>query len=136
MRSLDLIKSSNGKTKWTERIVYFDDLVSDYNKQVAENFKKQAIIDNLEEKNISLSTEKGNILKNLAESEYNLKQTETDYDGLLKKYELEKSKNNKNQKKIGELNNTIDFLKNNKRAPSLEELKDYQFKRKRSISKW
>ena len=129
MRSLDLIKSSSSKTKWLERITYFDDLITDYNKQVTENFSKQNKIDSLEEKIVILDSRANEI-------ESNLKQTEKDYDEVLKKYMNEKDKNKENLKEIRKLNKTIEFLKTNKRAPSLEELKDYQFKRKKSVSKW
>ena len=128
MRSLDLIKSSSSKTKWLERITYFDDLITDYNKQVTENFSKQNKIDSLEEKIVILDSRANEI-------ESNLKQTEKDYDEVLKKYMNEKDKNKENLKEIRKLNKTIEFLKTNKRAPSLEELKDYQFKRKKSVSK-
>lgn len=33
------------------------------------------------------------------------------------------------------LNERIDFLKTNRRAPSIEELKDYKYKRKKSVAK-
>lgn len=128
MRSLDLIKSSSSKTKWLERITYFDDLITDYNKQVTENFSKQNKIDSLEEKIVILDSRAN-------EMESNLKQTEKNYDEILKKYMNEKDKNKENLKEIRKLNKTIEFLKTNKRAPSLEELKDYQFKRKKSVSK-
>ena len=39
------------------------------------------------------------------------------------------------EKEIKNLNERIDFLKNNRRAPSIEELKDYDFKRKKSVAK-
>ena len=128
MRNLDLIKSSSSKTKWLERITYFDDLITDYNKQVTENFSKQNKIDSLEEKIVILDSRANEI-------ESNLKQTEKDYDEVLKKYMNEKDKNKENLKEIRKLNKTIEFLKTNKRAPSLEDLKDYQFKRKKSVSK-
>lgn len=46
-----------------------------------------------------------------------------------------KSKNKKLEEENKNLKETIEFLKNNRRAPNIEELKDYKFKRKKSVTK-
>lgn len=46
-----------------------------------------------------------------------------------------KSKINKQEKEINNLNERIEFLKTNRRAPNIEELKDYKYKRKKSVTK-
>ena len=46
-----------------------------------------------------------------------------------------KIKIKKLEEEIKNLNERIEFLKTNRRAPSIEELKDYKYKRKKSVSK-
>lgn len=46
-----------------------------------------------------------------------------------------KVKIKKLEEEIKNLNERIEFLKTNRRAPSIEELKDYDFKRKKSVTK-
>ena len=128
MRSLDIIKASKNKTSWRERIVYFDKLLTDYNKQVIENFTKQTRIDNRDELIIYQDSK-------IKELEEKLKNLSKENEKLIKKYNSEKEEIKEKLKEIEELNQKINFLKNNKRAPSIEELKDYQYKRKRSVSK-
>ncbi len=150
MRTLDQIKLSDAKTNFIERIKYFEDLKDDYKTQVSECFLKQEKIRNLNksydndlkqkdvlenqvidlsEKNLELEKEIEKLKKE------NLKISKS-YEEQLDKYVSEKNRNDQILKEMDKLNKTIDFLKNNKRAPSLNELKDYQFGRgKRSVKK-
>lgn len=150
MRTLDQIKLSDAKTNFIERIKYFEDLKDDYKTQVNECFIKQEKIRNLN-KSYDADLKQKDILENqvIDLSEKNLElekeieklkkenlRISKSFEEQLDKYVSEKNRNDQILKEMDKLNKTIDFLKNNKRAPSLTELKDYQFGRgKRSVKK-
>lgn len=150
MRSLEQIKISDAKTNFIERIKYFEDLKDDYKTQVNECFIKQEKIRNLN-KSYDADLKQKDILENqvIDLSEKNLElekeieklkkenlRISKSFEEQLDKYVSEKNRNDQILKEMDKLNKTIDFLKNNKRAPSLTELKDYQFGRgKRSVKK-
>lgn len=107
-----------------------------------ENFNKQKKIGLLNNEILELKSKVTNLTVELNETEHQRRKSIGKVGGLkakinsqekeisnLKKYLEEKDK------LLADANRKVDFLKNNRRSPNLEELKDYEQRRKRSIYK-
>lgn len=112
----------------------YEDLYDDWQRQNAE-------IDQLIAKRNRQSKEIAELEKSLSKSRIEYVQDVRKLNEKLEKKETEleeKEKQRKTaacklggyQKEINKLRAQVEFLKNNKRAPNLEELKDYQLRRK------
>ena len=109
----------------------YEELYDDWRRQNAEidrlraeKNRKQRTIDGLREED----EEKTRALNKFAET---IEKYEAD---LLKKEKQRKTAASKlggYQKEINKLKEQIEFLKSNRRAPNLEELKDYQLRRRK-----
>lgn len=101
---------------------------AEIDKLTAEKNRKQRIIDGLKEED----AEKTRALNKFVET---IEKYKTDLQEKEKQRHKTAAKLGGYQKEINKLKEQIEFLKNNKRAPNLEELKDYTLRRKRRNKK-
>lgn len=128
--------------------------------KIKEEWEKQNITIDEQQKDITKLIRKNNTLKRELENEKGIKneiitasqETIEEKNKAINKLELinlklneklkEKEKARRKlagkiggyQKQINKLEMQVEFLKTNRRSPSLEELKDYELKRKRSVN--
>lgn len=107
-----------------------------------ENFNKQKKIGLLNNEIIDLKSKVTNLTVELNEREHQRRASAGKVGGLKAKINSQEKEisNLKEQleekdKLLADANRKVDFLKNNRRSPNLEELKDYEQRRKRSIYK-
>lgn len=138
MRSLSMILITDSKSNIIERIRYFEEFREDYKHQLQEGSTKQETIraKNREIKNLSrriayLEPKLEYLENNQESNQKRIRHLEKEINDYEKLYNQTLDKLIKETNDNQELKRRVDFLKNHRRAPSLEEIKDYELKRKR-----
>lgn len=106
-----------------------------------ENFNKQKKIGLLNNEILELKSKVTNLTVELNETEHQRRASIGKVGGLKAKINSQEKEISKLKKQLEEkdklladANRKVDFLKNNRRAPNLEEIKDYTQRRKRKSS--
>lgn len=112
------------KEEWEEQNVEIDKLIAERN-------RKQKTLETLRGVLESMETEKKELFFTIAKLEADLEEKESKRRKTAAKIGGYQKEINKLKEEITKLKEANEFLKNNRRAPNLEELKDYTLRRKR-----